>query len=191
MFPTAPRLWDAQKNEFISLNWHSLGAVPNCLSKYKKTMVNYKIILTIGLLTLLVSSLATAQTAPVKPGYLYPVTTGVPAGKTVYICGMKPFDAQGQLVGAGNLTAQIQQVFQNITTSLGTVGMTRQNIVQINYRLKTNPDKAGGDTDKNTLTQVSTAFFDKVAVSRISETKVIPVVNRSDVLIEIEVIAAK
>lgn len=154
-------------------------------------MSQKKILLMISLLTLLLSSVAMAQTAPVKPGYLYPVTTGVPAGKTVYICGMKPYNEQGQLVGAGNLTAQIQQVFQNITASLGTVGMTRQNIVQINYRLKTNPDKVGGDADKNTLTQVSTAFFDKIAVSRLSETKTIPVVNRSDVLIEIEVIAAK
>ncbi len=148
--------------------------------------------LIISLLGALIFSVdASAQTAPLKAGYLYPVTTGVPAGKTVYICGMKPVDNQGQLVGPGNLTAQIQQVFQNITASLATVGMTRQNIVQINYRLKTNPDKAGGDTDKNTLTQVSTAFFDKVGVSRLSETKTIPVVNRSDVLIEIEVIAAK
>ena len=63
--------------------------------------------------------------------------------------------------------------------------------VFVEFKLETNPDKAGGDTDKNTLTQVATAYFDKIAVSRLSETKTIPVVNRSDVLIEIEVIAAK
>lgn len=152
--------------------------------------MKHKITLTFSLLVLFISSLAIAQTAPAKAGYLYPVTTGVPAGKTVYICGMRPFDMQGQLVGAGNLTAQVQQVFQNITTSLATVGMTRQNIVQITYNLKTNPDKAGGNTDKDTVTQVATAFFDKAA-PQLSDMRSIPVIIRNDVLIEIEVIAAK
>lgn len=132
--------------------------------------------------------------APQPPsGYLYKVEPGIP-GKTVYICGERPFDATGMLVSPGNLDGQTKQVFENIKKALKTVDMTMDNITQITYAVKT--AKASGlpvTVDLNTMQQLNSvaASYLPVAAPPIVESKATEQILRDDVLIEIEVVAVK
>ena len=122
-------------------------------------------------------------------GYLYPVEPGIP-GKKVYICGERPFNASGNLVGAGDLTAQTRQIFENMKTALATVNMDLTNINQITYSVKTGSDiVAVPVAQAQALKAVETAYLP--TPPKITETKAVTQTVREDVLIEIEVIAIK
>ena len=56
-------------------------------------------------------------------------------GRTIYISGQVAFDAKGQLVGKGDLTAQTKQVFANLDTALKAAGATFNDVVKANYYL--------------------------------------------------------
>jgi enamine deaminase RidA (YjgF/YER057c/UK114 family) len=58
------------------------------------------------------------------------VATG---GKTVYISGQVSLDKTGAIVGAGNLRAQAQQVFENLKTVLEAAGATFADVVKLNF----------------------------------------------------------
>lgn len=131
--------------------------------------------------------------APQVPsGYLYKVTPGIP-GKIVYVCGERPFDTTGKLVGPGNLDAQTKQVFENIKTALKTVDMTMADITQITYSIKTS--RAGGlpgKVDANTQQQLNNVAASYLTTPPgISDTKAVDQIVRDDVLVEIEVITVK
>jgi enamine deaminase RidA (YjgF/YER057c/UK114 family) len=49
-------------------------------------------------------------------------TQVIKAGNTVYISGQIAFNAQGELVGAGDITAQATQVFENLKIALAAAG---------------------------------------------------------------------
>ncbi|MFD2572107.1 RidA family protein [Spirosoma soli] len=139
---------------------------------------------------LLLTSWTQAQTIPTpQPGYTYKVETGV-ASQQVFISGQRPFNTNGELVGAGDLAAQTRQVFENLKTALGTVGMTLRDVTQITYHLKgvagqVNP--AASQLAANT----GAVFFPQGAPPRVADTKSIAKIVRDDVLIEVEVIAIK
>jgi len=131
--------------------------------------------------------------APQVPsGYLYKVEPGIP-GKIVYVCGERPFDATGKLVGPGNLDTQTKQVFENIKTALKTVNMTMADITQITYSIKTS--RAGGlpgKVDANTQQQLNNVAANYLTTPpAIADTKAVDQIVRDDVLIEIEVITVK
>ena len=66
----------------------------------------------------------------VKGHLLYtPVVTVVP-GKLVFVSGILSRNAKGEIVGEGDMAAQIKQVFQNIETALKAVGATMADIVK-------------------------------------------------------------
>jgi 2-iminobutanoate/2-iminopropanoate deaminase len=66
----------------------------------------------------------------VKGHLLYtPVVTVVP-GKLVFVSGILSRNAKGEIVGKGDMAAQIKQVFQNIETALKAVGATMSDIVK-------------------------------------------------------------
>lgn len=67
---------------------------------------------------------------PVLPGFHQVVTAQ--GGKAVFIAGQVALDADGQLVGKGDLRAQTEQVFKNIGTALAAVGGTPDDVVKIN-----------------------------------------------------------
>ncbi len=54
-------------------------------------------------------------------------------GRTIYVSGQVAFDAQGQLVGKGDLAAQTRQVFANLETALKAAGATFDDVVKTNY----------------------------------------------------------
>ncbi len=145
---------------------------------------------------LLLIACGNAQTAEPQPqipsGYLYKVEPGIP-GKSVYVCGERPFDGTGKLVGPGNLEQQTTQVFENIKTALKTVNMTMADVTQITYSIKTN--KTAGlpnKVDVTMMTQVSNVASSYLVVPpQIIDSKAVEQIIRDDVLIEIEVIAVK
>lgn len=146
---------------------------------------------------LLLIACGNAQPAdPILPqlpsGYLYKVEPGIP-GKTVYVCGERPFDATGKLIGPGNLDLQTKQVFENIKTALKTVNMTMDDVTQITYSVKS--AKGNGlpaVVDLNTLQQLNNVAASYLPIApQIVESKAVEQIVREDVLIEIEVIAVK
>ncbi|MGI3224177.1 RidA family protein [Streptomyces sp. GTA36] len=55
----------------------------------------------------------------------------VTGGRLIFITGQMALDADGKLVGAGDLPAQIEQVFKNIETALGAVGADFSHVVKL------------------------------------------------------------
>ena len=62
------------------------------------------------------------------PGYHH--VTIVPAGRTAYLAGQCPLDPQGDLVGAGDLDAQVDQVIANSVRALEAVGAGPSDVVR-------------------------------------------------------------
>jgi enamine deaminase RidA (YjgF/YER057c/UK114 family) len=59
----------------------------------------------------------------INPPTLFPPTmysqVAVASGtRTVFVAGQAPLDARGQIVGAGDLAAQTEQVFRNVASAL-------------------------------------------------------------------------
>lgn len=138
------------------------------------------------------ASFAGAQTpASPVPGYTYRVDVGT-AGKTVYVCGQRPFNDKGELVGAGDLNAQTQQVFENLKTALGSVGMTLRDVTQVTYHLKNATEPTGpiNAQSAQAINGISAAYFTQ-GTPRVADFKNLPKIINDDVLLEVEVIAVK
>jgi enamine deaminase RidA (YjgF/YER057c/UK114 family) len=66
-----------------------------------------------------------------QPAYTHVVTVSG-TGKMVFVAGQLARDANGKLVGKGDMRAQIQQVGENIKTGLEAAGATLADIVKTN-----------------------------------------------------------
>jgi enamine deaminase RidA (YjgF/YER057c/UK114 family) len=62
------------------------------------------------------------------PGYHH--ITVVEAGRTAYLAGQCPIDRSGDLVGAGDIDAQIDMVAANAATALAAVGAEPAHVVR-------------------------------------------------------------
>ncbi len=62
------------------------------------------------------------------PGYHHVTVTAT--SRMAFLAGQCPLDEQGQLVGSGDLRAQVEQVVRNITTALSAVGATADDVVR-------------------------------------------------------------
>ncbi|MGH2868783.1 MAG: RidA family protein [Solirubrobacteraceae bacterium] len=72
------------------------------------------------------------MSAPVGP-YAH-VVTAPPGGRLVYCAGAVAFDAQGQVVGAGDIVAQTHQVMENLRLALSAADATFADVVKVtNY----------------------------------------------------------
>lgn len=116
-----------------------------------------------------------------KPtGYTHVVET-VGAVKTVYVSGQIAFDSAGNVVGAGDMKAQAEQVFKNLETALKAAGATFADVVKMNSYI-TDMSKA------QAVREVRARYFgDAVPASTFVEVKGLV---RPELLLEIEVIAA-
>ena len=138
----------------------------------------------LSLLSLPVAA-AQAQTDPalisVLTGYTYPVDQAIP-GKKVYISCQRPINAQGEVVGRGDINAQTTQVFENLKTALQRVGGSLANVKQVSYRIKN-------------LSQNKSAGFDRTISTYLPQTPPLTdfrntqTLLRDDMLLEVEVIA--
>ena len=54
-------------------------------------------------------------------------------GKLVYVSGQLPLNASGEVVGKGDLRAQVTQVIDNLKTALAAAGATMKDVVKVNY----------------------------------------------------------
>lgn len=143
------------------------------------------------LLWLLIASCSWAQTTPSPlKGYLYKVEAAIP-GRTVYVCGQRPFDADGNLVGANNLVAQTQQVFENLKATLATVNLTLRDIKQISYSVRDVTSTMPGQVSAGPAQAIASLGATYVPTAQLVEMKNVPQSVRNDVYIEIEVIAVK
>lgn len=57
-------------------------------------------------------------------------------GKLVFIAGQVANDAEGKIVGKGDLKAQTMQVFENLKKALAAGGATFDDVVKINWYVK-------------------------------------------------------
>jgi enamine deaminase RidA (YjgF/YER057c/UK114 family) len=62
------------------------------------------------------------------PGYHH--VTIARAGRTAYLAGQCPLDASGTLVGAGDITAQVEQVVANAMLALHAAGARPEDVVR-------------------------------------------------------------
>lgn len=66
-----------------------------------------------------------------KPSYTHVVTVTGP-GKTIYIAGQLARDSKGDIVGPGDMRAQLEQTFRNLETCLTAAGATWADVVKTN-----------------------------------------------------------
>jgi len=72
--------------------------------------------------------------------YSHAVTVGTP-GKLIYVSGQVSWGSDGQIVGAGDMRAQCQQVFKNLTNVLRAAGAGWGDIIKMNsYMVNLNAD---------------------------------------------------
>jgi 2-iminobutanoate/2-iminopropanoate deaminase len=64
-------------------------------------------------------------------GYTHIVEVTGP-NKTIYISGQIAYDAKGDIVGAGDMKAQAEQVFKNLEAALKAAGATFSDVVKMN-----------------------------------------------------------
>lgn len=114
------------------------------------------------------------------PGYSH--LAEVRGGRTVYLSGQIAVNAQGEVVGAGDFTAQARQVFENLRLALAEVGLTFGHVVKLTLFL----------TDMAHLPQlraVRDEFIDPARPPASSAVQVAALV-RPELLVEVEAIAA-
>ena len=63
-------------------------------------------------------------------GYTHAVVAD--GGRSVFIAGQVAFDKEGNLVGRGDLRAQIDQALDNLVTALAAAGATPADVVKLN-----------------------------------------------------------
>lgn len=101
-------------------------------------------------------------------------------GRTIYISGQVAFDARGQLVGKGDLTAQTRQVFANLDTALKAAGATFNDVVKTNYYML-------DASQVQVVREIRSQYFTKdLPASTLVEVRRLA---NPDFLIEIEVVA--
>ena len=91
-----------------------------------------------SMLFLLLPVIAFAQVKRTNPptlskptGYTHVVEVSG-ATRTVYISGQIAYDKDGKVVGAGDMKAQAEQVFENLETALTAAGATFADVVKMN-----------------------------------------------------------
>ncbi len=65
----------------------------------------------------------------------YSQVVEVRGGRTLYISGQIALDSSGQVVGSGDFTAQIKQVFANLKARLDEAGASFNDVVKLNFYL--------------------------------------------------------
>jgi 2-iminobutanoate/2-iminopropanoate deaminase len=115
-----------------------------------------------------------------KPAYSHVVTVSG-TGKLVFIAGQLARDIDGNCVGAGDMRAQMEQTFANLTRCLEAAGATWADVVKTNTYV----------TDYDAFSQCTDVRMRYIGVATPTSTTV--VVSRlagPDFMIEIEAIAA-
>ncbi|MGI4833678.1 MAG: RidA family protein [Janthinobacterium lividum] len=116
------------------------------------------------------------------PAPIGPYSQAVKAGSTVYVSGQIPLDAQGQLMGEGDVAAQTHQVLRNLTAVLAAAGLGLPDVVKCSIFVKDLGNFA-------TINQVYGSYFDEASAPA-RETVEVARLPR-DVQVEISCIAVR
>ena len=104
-------------------------------------MIPKAIIIVLALPVLLVAQASGPQVRRINPpaiatptGYTHVVEVMGP-GKTIYLSGQIALDQRGNVVGAGDMKAQTEQVFRNLEAALAAAGASFKDVVKTNTYL--------------------------------------------------------
>lgn len=103
------------------------------------------------------------------------------SGRHVYVAGQLARDADGHIVGKGDIEKQARQVLDNIVRCLEAVGATLDDVVKLNVY------STDLDSHLPTIAKVRQEYFTTGAVP--STTVQVPRLSDPDFLLEIEAIA--
>ncbi|PPR58534.1 MAG: 2-iminobutanoate/2-iminopropanoate deaminase [Alphaproteobacteria bacterium MarineAlpha4_Bin2] len=109
-----------------------------------------------------------------------PFAQGVQVGETLYVSGQIAQDADGKIVGVGDMVAQARQVFTNIEVVLTEAGCSFKDVVKITCYVSDMRHYAG-------YSKVRAEVFPDADIA--SATVISPGFVNPDALIEIETIA--
>ncbi len=85
------------------------------------------------------------QPAGIEKVQSYTHVVTATGGKTVWISGQVAKDVDGNVVGKGDLNAQVAQVYENLTLALVAAGATFRNVVKVNiYVVNYEPSMLAG-----------------------------------------------
>lgn len=77
-----------------------------------------------------------------KPIGMYSAGVQVDGGSLVFVAGQVAMDAQGRIVGEGDVKAQAAQVYRNLAAVLGEAGLTLRDVVKFTTFLTRDEDWA-------------------------------------------------
>jgi reactive intermediate/imine deaminase len=117
-----------------------------------------------------------------KPnGYSHVVVA--PADRIVFVSGQVPLDAEGKLVGAGDVPAQARQVFQNLSIALEAAETSWSNVVKLNFFVRHVTEMPAVRTIRDEyIDTANPPASTLIEVSRLF---------RDDVLIEVDAVAVR
>ena len=118
----------------------------------------------------------------IAPPRGYTHVVDVPAGRTLYIAGQVAFDAEGNVVGKGDVRAQTEQVFRNLKTALESAGATFADVVKMNWYVR--------DASQLAIYREVREQFLGAGPRPASTLVEVKALVRDDLLIEVEAIAA-
>jgi 2-iminobutanoate/2-iminopropanoate deaminase len=107
-------------------------------------------------------------------------TDGVEAGGFLYVAGMLPLDANGDLVGAGDVVRQAEQVLDNVGAVLRAAGTTFDDVVRVGVYLLNMADRPAVNTVRRRYFGDARPAATAVEVSALAS---------PDALLEIEAVA--
>lgn len=119
-----------------------------------------------------------------KPLGMYSHVTVAEGGKLAFISGQVSVDAQGKVVGAGDIEAQTVQVFENLKRTLGAVGATFGDVIKLTIFIvgfTQERRKVVGDVRGRYLSQKTPPASTMIGIDQLVE---------PELLIEIEAVAA-
>jgi enamine deaminase RidA (YjgF/YER057c/UK114 family) len=115
-------------------------------------------------------------------GYSHVVAAS--GGRTVYVAGQVAFNAQGEIVGKGDLRAQARQVYENLRLALAGAGASFKDVVKLNtYVVGFKPE------DLPALREVRGEALKDVMAPPASTLVGVQALANPDFLIEVEAIA--
>jgi 2-iminobutanoate/2-iminopropanoate deaminase len=114
-----------------------------------------------------------------KPAYSHVVTVNGP-GRTVYIAGQLARDADGRIVGPGDMRAQLEQTFRNLDLCLKAAGAGWTDVVKTNTYVTQYDEFAKHSDVRMRYFGVATPTSTTVQISRLAD---------PEAMVEIEMIA--
>jgi reactive intermediate/imine deaminase len=111
---------------------------------------------------------------------LGPFTDGVEAGRFLFVAGQLPVDASGDIVGAGDVVRQTEQVLDNMGQVLRAAGATFDDVARVGVYLRNMADRPAVNTVRRRY------FGDALPAATAVEVSALAL---ADALVEIDAVA--